>query len=205
MAAIWAPRSGAMAGIGRSALGLDATMRPAKGIDQRRESLANGGASLLLQATRPGPVITLNDPEAGDTISVVPLLTAGAGIADGAAWPDFRVLPSFQGVVVVLISDRTRVEALPNGVVVTTDGQPGGGPARWRPSRFPKPSHRRPSQGLLLPHSKRRWRRPPGPRRRPPMRATRGARARLRRSLASSTSRAGAGAARRISPAMKRR
>lgn len=108
-------------------LGSGRDLRPAKGIDQRRESLANGGASLLLQATRPGPVINLRDPEAGDMISVVPLLAAGAGIADGAAWPDFRVLPSFQGVVVVPISDRTRVEALPNGVVVTTDGVPGGG------------------------------------------------------------------------------
>nr|WP_298683986.1 hypothetical protein [uncultured Dongia sp.] len=110
-------------------LGRGRDMRPAKSIEQRRESLANGGASLLLQATRPGPVINLSDPEAGDAISIIPLLTAGSGIADGAAWPDFRVLPSFQGVVVVPISDRTRVEALPNGVVVTTDGVPGGGPS----------------------------------------------------------------------------
>ena len=98
-------------------------------IDQRRESLADGGASLLLQATKPGPVIQLADPEAGDSISVIPLTATGSGVADGAAWPDFRVLPSFQGVVVVPISDRTRVEALPNGVVVTTDGKPGSPPS----------------------------------------------------------------------------
>jgi hypothetical protein len=110
-------------------LGRGRNLRPAKGIEQRRESLANGGASLLLQATRPGPVVELRDPEAGDEMAVIPLVTAGAGIAEGAAWPDFRVLPSFQGVVVVPISDRTRVEALPNGVVVTTDGEPGGAPS----------------------------------------------------------------------------
>ncbi|WP_374377191.1 hypothetical protein [Dongia sp.] len=103
--------------------------RPSKVIDQRRESLADGGASLLLQATKPGPVIQLADPEAGDSLSVIPLTATGSGVADGAAWPDFRVLPSFQGVVVVPISDRTRVEALPNGVVVTTDGKPGAPPA----------------------------------------------------------------------------
>lgn len=110
-------------------LGRGRSLRPGKGIDQRRESLANGGASLLLQATRPGPVISLSDPDAGDALSVIPLTAAGAGIVDGAAWPDFRVLPSFQGVVVVPISDRTRVEALPNGVVVTTDGKPGSPPS----------------------------------------------------------------------------
>lgn len=110
-------------------LGAGRGLRPAKGIEQRRESLADGGASLLLQTVRPGPVVNLRDPEAGDMMAVVPLLAAGAGIADGAAWPDFRVLPSFQGVVVVPISDRTRVEALPNGVVVTTNGKPGGAPS----------------------------------------------------------------------------
>ncbi len=121
-----------ISGDGRSwlvSLGPGRNLRPGKVIDQRRESLANGGASLLLQATRPGPVVTLTDPDAGDTISVIPLVAAGTGVADGAAWPDFRVLPSFQGVVVVPISDRTRVEALPNGVVVTTDGQPGSPPS----------------------------------------------------------------------------
>ena len=121
-----------ISGNGRSwqvSLGPGRNLRPGKVIDQRRESLANGGASLLLQATRPGPVITLTDPDAGDTISVIPLVAAGTGVADGAAWPDFRVLPSYQGVVVVPISDRTRVEALPNGVVVTTDGQPGSPPS----------------------------------------------------------------------------
>ncbi|MBI2254231.1 MAG: hypothetical protein HYU58_06415 [Proteobacteria bacterium] len=121
-----------VSGDGRSwqiMLGRGRNLRPGKVIDQRRESLANGGASLLLQATKPGPVVTLNDPDAGDTLSVIPMTAAGTGIADGAAWPDFRVLPSFQGVVVVPISDRTRVEALPNGVVVTTDGQPGSPPS----------------------------------------------------------------------------
>ncbi|MBK8157275.1 MAG: hypothetical protein IPK59_00135 [Rhodospirillaceae bacterium] len=121
-----------ISGDGRSwqiSLGRGRDLRPAKGIEQRRESLADGGASLLLQATRPGPVVKLQDPEAGDEMAVIPLLTTGSGIAEGAAWPDFRVLPSFQGVVVVPISDRTRVEALPNGVVVTTDGEPGGAPS----------------------------------------------------------------------------
>ncbi len=110
-------------------IGRGRALRPAKVIDQRREALADGGASLLLEATRPGLVVSLADPEAGDNISVVPLVGAGAGVADGAAWPDFRVLPSFQGVVVVPISDRTRVEALPNGVVVTTNGEPGTPPS----------------------------------------------------------------------------
>ncbi len=110
-------------------VGHQGNLRPDKIVDQRRESLTNGGASLLLQVTKPGPVVMLDDPDAGDALSVIPLTAAGTGVAEGAAWPDFRVLPSFQGVVVVRIGDRTRVEALPNGIVVTTDGRPGSPPS----------------------------------------------------------------------------
>ena len=104
-------------------LGPSRTLRPTSIADQRRETLGNGGTSLLLQMPNPGAAISLTDPEAGDRLSVVPVMNVGLGLADGADWPDFRLLASFQGFAIVPISERTRVESLPNGVVVTTLGE----------------------------------------------------------------------------------
>jgi hypothetical protein len=91
-----------------------------KAIQQRRETLAQGGASLLLQTTNPGSVLTLTDPSIGDQLKVVGVRDAGLGVAEQAVWPEFKLLPSYQGVVVSPLADNVAVEPLPNGVVVTT-------------------------------------------------------------------------------------
>ncbi|MET1027033.1 MAG: hypothetical protein ABWY00_07685, partial [Dongiaceae bacterium] len=93
---------------------------PAKTMTQRRETLAQGGSSLLLEAQDPGPVISLTDPAIGDRLQVAPLSQAGLGIAEQAVWPEFKLLPSYQGVVVAPLADNVSVQPLPNGVVVTT-------------------------------------------------------------------------------------
>jgi hypothetical protein len=113
-------------GDGRSwqiSLGPGRNLRPASELGQRRESLGNGGTSLLFQVSEPGAAISLVDPEGGDRLAVIPVLQPGLGLTGGADWPDFRVLASFQGVAVIPVGDRARVEALPNGVVVTTVGE----------------------------------------------------------------------------------
>lgn len=92
----------------------------AKTIPQRRETLAQGGASLLLQAANPGPALTLADPTIGDQLKVIGLRDAGLGVSEQAVWPEFKLLPSYQGVVVMPLADNVSVQALPNGVVVTT-------------------------------------------------------------------------------------
>jgi hypothetical protein len=115
-----------VAGDGRNwqiSLGPNRSLRPAGVLEQRRETLGNGGTSLLLQVSEPGAAIDLADPEAGDRLAVIPVTSAGLGLAEAADWPDFRMLASFQGVAVIPISERTRVESLPNGVVVTTVGE----------------------------------------------------------------------------------
>jgi len=111
----------------------------AKAIQQRRETLAQGGASLLLQTTNPGSVLTLTDPTIGDQLKVVGVRDAGLGVAEQAVWPEFKLLPSYQGIVVSPLADNVAVEPLPNGVVVTTapagkppvvaNGADGNGPA----------------------------------------------------------------------------
>ncbi len=92
----------------------------ARTIQQRRETLTQGGTSLLLEATNPGAVINLTDPTIGDRLQVAPLRDAGLGVAEQAVWPEFKLLPSYQGIVVAPLADNVSVEPLPNGVVVTT-------------------------------------------------------------------------------------
>lgn len=93
---------------------------PDKAVPQRREILAQGGSSLLLQADNPGAVVSLTDPGSGARLQVAPLPQAGLGVAAEASWPEYKLLPSYQGVVVAPQADNVSVEPLPNGVVVTT-------------------------------------------------------------------------------------
>jgi len=97
---------------------------PANVIDQRRETLADGAASLLLRTNGPGRVATVTDPAAtspdGGKLYVVPVRPAGLGIAAEANWPEFQVLPSYQGVVIASSGDAITVDSLSQGVVVTT-------------------------------------------------------------------------------------
>jgi hypothetical protein len=92
---------------------------PAESIEQRRESLADGAASLLLRTNSPGRVAKVTDPAGGD-LHVVPVRPQGLGIAEQAGWPEFQLLPSYQGVAIASIGDAITVESLSQGVVITT-------------------------------------------------------------------------------------
>jgi hypothetical protein len=96
---------------------------PAQTIEQRRETLADGASSLLLRTNGPGRVAKVTDP-AGGEFYVVPVRPAGLGIAEQAGWPEFQLLPSYQGIVIASQGDAVTVDSLSQGVVVTT--RPGG-------------------------------------------------------------------------------
>ena len=119
----------------------------AKTIQQRRETLAQGGASLLLEAENPGPVLTLSDPTIGDQLKITPLRDAGLGVVEQAVWPEFKLLPSYQGIVVAPLADNVSVEPLPNGVVVTTKppAKPQVATAQGSNSTTPTPSQPAPA------------------------------------------------------------
>jgi hypothetical protein len=95
---------------------------PANVIEQRRESLADGASSLLLRTNGPGRVASVTDP-AGGKLYVVPVRPAGLGIAEQAGWPEFQLVPSYQGVVIASVGDAITVDSLSQGVVITTKPQ----------------------------------------------------------------------------------
>lgn len=97
---------------------------PTRTVEQRRETLADGASSLLLRTGGPGRVATATDP-AGGKLYIVPVRPPGLGIAEQVGWPEFQLLPSYQGVVIASLDDAITVDSLPQGVVVTTRPQGG--------------------------------------------------------------------------------
>jgi hypothetical protein len=105
---------------------------PPQTIEQRRENLADGASSLLLRTNGPGRVASVTDPGGGE-LYIVPVRPAGLGIAEQAGWPEFQLLPSYQGVVIASLGDAITVDSLSQGVVVTTKPQGALGPIAEQP------------------------------------------------------------------------
>lgn len=99
------------------------TLSPTEPLPQKRETLPNGGTSLYVRAIASGALVDLKDPEDQAHLAVTPGQIPGGGIARESDWPSFKLLPSYQGVVVELLNDGTKVQASPNGVVITTTGE----------------------------------------------------------------------------------
>ena len=105
---------------------------PTQIIEQRRETLADGASSLLLRTNGPGRVAKVTDPGGGE-LYVVPVRPPGLGIAEQAGWPEFQLLPSYQGIVIASLDDAITIDSLSQGVVITTRPQGVLGPVAEKP------------------------------------------------------------------------
>ncbi len=66
-----------------------------------------------------GHVAELDDPVVGDRIMVTPTLLSGVGVGVERLFPEFEILPSFQGLAVVPSADDLEMHATAEGVVVS--------------------------------------------------------------------------------------
>ena len=105
---------------------------PTQTIEQRRETLADGASSLLLRTNGPGRVAQVTDPSGGE-LYIVPVRPPGLGIAEQAGWPEFQLLPSYQGIAIASLDDAITVDSLSQGVVITTRPQGKLGPVAEEP------------------------------------------------------------------------
>jgi hypothetical protein len=105
---------------------------PTQTIEQRRETLADGASSLLLRTNGPGRVAKVTDPGGGE-LYIVPVRPPGLGIAEQAGWPEFQLLPSYQGIVIASLDDAITVDSLSQGVVITTRPRGEMGPVAEQP------------------------------------------------------------------------
>lgn len=78
------------------------------------------GARLFLSVTEPGKAIALTDPAIGDALVVIPVIPLGYGIARDHNYPQARILPSSQGLVIQPRADDLRIRTLRQGVEVTS-------------------------------------------------------------------------------------
>ena len=88
---------------------------------------------LLIPVTGPGQVVTVPDPETGRNLLVGTLRATGPGVPVAMRAPEFAILPSWQGMVVEPVSDRTVLRYVPDGFAIETGGElsaePEGGAA----------------------------------------------------------------------------
>ncbi|WP_189050802.1 tetratricopeptide repeat protein, partial [Aliidongia dinghuensis] len=79
-------------------------------------------ASMIFPVSEPASPISLTDPDAGDVLVAVPLPQIGQGSDLGGEYPDFRVLPSAQGLVFRPSSDQLAIRSQPNLVELSAPG-----------------------------------------------------------------------------------
>lgn len=88
-----------------------------------RELDVRGGARIFVPVIDTGGRWDLRDPEVGDLLAVVPVLSPGYGMAEERMFAEFHLLPTAQGVVIQPLSDRVDIDPRRNGVrIVGEDG-----------------------------------------------------------------------------------
>lgn len=78
------------------------------------------GARIFLPVPEPGRAVPVTDPEMGDNFIVVPVIPLGYGMAQYYEYPQFRIRPSSQGLVVEPTIDSLRVRPVRQGVGITS-------------------------------------------------------------------------------------
>jgi tetratricopeptide (TPR) repeat protein len=89
------------------------TLTPIEVIAQPESPL---GARIFMPIADSKTPIGVTDPDVGDNLAIVPIISMGHGVAFKHTYPEVRILKSIQGVIVAPIIDRLRVRALPKGI-----------------------------------------------------------------------------------------
>ena len=80
---------------------------------------AAGGGRLFLVTNAAGQPIALPDPDAGDTLIVVPVKRLGLGVAIARRYAKFALTRTVQGVAVEAFADGTRITTEKAGIGIT--------------------------------------------------------------------------------------
>ncbi len=93
------------------------TLSPVEALSQPDSPV---GARVFLSVPEPGNAVALTDPEMGDNFVVVPVIPLGYGVTHRYEYPQFRIRPSSQGLVIEPRIDNLRVRSVREGVGVTS-------------------------------------------------------------------------------------
>jgi len=96
---------------------------PSRPIPVTMPDLLVSGTGITLSVADAGSMLSVEDPEVGDSMVVVPVMTLGAGIYPGRDAPEAELLPTLQGIAIVPNVDGLDVRPSRGAVTV---GFPGG-------------------------------------------------------------------------------
>lgn len=82
---------------------------------------SSGGGRLTIPVAEPSEPIRMIDPEVGDELVIVPVVPLGHGVARVYRYPEFSILASSQGIVVVPRIDDLKVETKSDGIEIGSD------------------------------------------------------------------------------------
>ena len=98
-------------------------LSPAKAVKPKPQPNSAAGARMLVNIAQASEAIPIRDPVVGDNLVVVPVIPLAHGITRQHALPQFRILPTAQGMVVKPYIDNLRVQVMPQGVALTSTGR----------------------------------------------------------------------------------
>jgi tetratricopeptide (TPR) repeat protein len=96
----------------------DAVRPKTPSIEVRKAS--DGHPRLFVAASEPGSRVMIVDPEAGNTLFVVPLRRPGIGMAAERRYTDVRFLATGQGIVIEPLTDGVAADVSPSGIEVAS-------------------------------------------------------------------------------------
>jgi len=79
-----------------------------------------GGVGMAVKAPDSGSMISIVDPEIGDTMKVVPVIPVGQGVYPGRDAPDLELLDTTQGIVIIPHVDGLDIRSTRGGVTIGT-------------------------------------------------------------------------------------
>lgn len=97
-------------------------LRPLRSIEVQPQMAATGGPRLFLPLAEGGVPVPVVDPEVGDTMTVVPVIPLGYGVAPERSYVDALLPVTAQGVVVIPRADDVDVTSNRNGVEIARKG-----------------------------------------------------------------------------------
>lgn len=80
---------------------------------------------VLLPATQPGIVVSVPDPQTGEVLLVGTQRQSGEGVAVARRTPDYALLPTWQGVVLLPLSDAIGLRATEEGFQIKAEAEQG--------------------------------------------------------------------------------
>ncbi|MBI4966791.1 MAG: tetratricopeptide repeat protein [Rhodospirillales bacterium] len=99
-------------------------LRPVKPVEVKPQAESVTGPRVMINVAEAGSALPLVDPEMGDTIFVVPVVTLGVGVYPGLDLPEAEILPTAQGIAVVKRADGVEARSSRAGIEVVR--VPGG-------------------------------------------------------------------------------